>query len=102
MEQQLNFDIHGADPRVPFLSGMRRLVIDEAEAIRRRIQQGWSQPIPVRVANGFAIEGLHIAEAPPASRGTLVLTCDQNHSRFREGDILCLNHGDPFNPPWAM
>jgi hypothetical protein len=39
MERQLNFDIQGTDPRVPFLAGMRRLVLtyvgELPEALRR-------------------------------------------------------------------
>jgi len=30
------------------------------------------------------------------------LSCARNQSRFREGDILCLNRGDPFSQPKLM
>jgi DNA replication ATP-dependent helicase Dna2 len=100
MEQQLNFHIHGSDPRVHFLAGMRRLVLSETEAVRRRIQQSWSRPVPTRVADGLAIEGLRVEQV--RLDGTVELVCIQNHSRFREGDTLCLNRGNPAAPPRAM
>ncbi|MCC7359619.1 MAG: AAA family ATPase [Anaerolineales bacterium] len=100
MEQQLNFEIQGNDPRVSFLAGMRRLVLGEAKATRERIQQGWSRPVPRRVADGLAIEGLRVVQV--RLDGDLELVCFQNHSRFREGDTLCLNRGNPFEPPRAM
>jgi len=100
MNQQLNFNVHGADPRVPFLAGMRRLVLGEARATRDRIHQGWARPVPVRVADGLAIEGPRVEQV--RLDGGLELACVQNHSRFREGDTLCLNRGNPFEPPRAM
>jgi DNA replication ATP-dependent helicase Dna2 len=100
MDQQLNFDIHGSDPRVHFLAGMRRLVLSETQAVRRRIQQSWSRPVPTRVADGLAIEGLRVEQV--RLDGTLELVCVQNHSRFRDGDTLCLNRGNPAEPPRAM
>lgn len=88
------------DPRGPFLAALRRLVLVEAEATRRRIHQGWSRPVPERVASGLATESVRIAEARPD--GTLALDCEHNQSRFREGDTLCLNRGNPVGPPHVL
>jgi len=100
MDQQLNFEVHGNDPRVPFLAGMRRLVLSEADATRRRIQQGWARPVLTRVADGLAIEGVRVEKV--RLDGSLELVCGLNHSRFREGDTLCLNRGNPHGQPQAM
>jgi DNA replication ATP-dependent helicase Dna2 len=83
-----------------FLKGLRRLVLDEAATVRQNTQQVWSKPIATRVADGRAIEGVRIAGVQP--NGFIKLTCDRNSSRFREGDILCLNRGNPFVEPNDM
>ncbi|MFV2044050.1 MAG: AAA domain-containing protein [Anaerolineales bacterium] len=83
-----------------YLARAEKLVIDEREASRRRIYGIWSKPIPDRVASGHAIEGLEISKAAADNR--IHLTCGRNQSRFREGDILCLNKGDPFSQPRLM
>ncbi len=83
-----------------FLDRLRRLVMDEAATARFAIERIWSKPIPTRVAEGHAIEGVRIQSLD--REGYLHLTCDRNLSRFREGDILCLNRGDPFQMPQCM
>ena len=83
-----------------FLDQLRRLVLDEATTTKQTIYRIWSKPIPTRVAEGHAIEGVRIAHLDQA--GNLHLTFDRNLSRFREGDILCLNRGNPFQEPISM
>src|SRR5581483_4892810 len=83
-----------------FLDRLRQLVIDEAETEGFVIQRLWSKPISTRVAEGHAIEGVHIHYLDPD--GYLHLTCERNLSRFREGDMLCLTRGDPFQEPRCM
>lgn len=83
-----------------FLDRLRQLVSDEAETARFSIERLWSKPIPTRVAQGHAIEGVRIQSVD--RNGYLHLTCYRNLSRFREGDMLCLNRGDPFQEPRGM
>jgi DNA replication ATP-dependent helicase Dna2 len=83
-----------------FLRQLRQTVRDESASIRKQIHQQWAQSVAARVAEGHAIDGVRVV----ASRqdGALLLGCDQNDSRFREGDILLLNRGDPFEPPHLL
>ena len=80
-----------------FLRQLRRLVLDETESVRQQIFQVWSRPVPARVADGLALEGMRVVRVEPD--GTIELACDRNASRFREGDVLLLNRGNPFNQP---
>jgi DNA replication ATP-dependent helicase Dna2 len=82
-----------------FLRRLRRLVLDEADSQRQQIVQTWSKPISERVAQGDAIEGVQVVSITP--EGIVELACHRNVSRFREGDILLLNRGNPFEDPRA-
>jgi len=84
-----------------FVEQLRRLVLDESAATRQNIYRIWSKPIPSRVAEGHAIEGIRFVRQDKT--GDLHLAFDRNWSRFREGDILALNRGDPLtNPGWMV
>lgn len=52
----------------------------------------WNKPLELRVAEAMAIEGLRIVEYNE-KHATLQFT--QNRSKFREGDPVRLNRGDP-------
>ncbi|MBN1955769.1 MAG: AAA family ATPase, partial [Anaerolineae bacterium] len=52
----------------------------------------WSQPLAERVRAGKAIEGLAYAGINEQT-GNVVLTCQTNQSRFREGDHIFLHRG---------
>ncbi|MGQ9549256.1 MAG: DEAD/DEAH box helicase [Roseiflexus sp.] len=80
-----------------FLRRLRRLVLDEAESERQQIVQTWSKPISERVTQGDAIEGVQVVSVTP--EGIVELACTHNVSRFREGDMLLLNRGNPFEEP---
>ncbi|HBY96531.1 MAG TPA: hypothetical protein DEP84_21745 [Chloroflexi bacterium] len=73
---------------------------NEAATARQSIFTVWSRPIGQRVARGRAIEGVRILGVKP--NGFIHLECGHNSSRFREGDILCLNRGNPFADPHLM
>lgn len=82
-----------------YLQSLRQLVIDESKVARQRIDELWGQSLNQRVARGFAIEQVDIL----AIKGNeLTLGCQENNSRFREGDILCLHRGDPTAQPNVM
>ncbi|MCS7289136.1 MAG: AAA domain-containing protein [Roseiflexus sp.] len=97
-ETSVSFD-HPGSP-AEFLRRLRRLVIDEAESVRQQLLQIWSKPVAVRVAEGYAIEGVQIVRVTP--EGSVELACQRNMSRFREGDMLLLNRGDPLEEPRAL
>lgn len=80
-----------------FLKGLRRLVLDEAATARQNIHSTWSKPVATRVSEGRAIEGVRVVSI--SRTGLIELACSRNRSRFREGDMLCLNRGDPFGQP---
>lgn len=84
-----------------FLSSLRKTVVDEATTQRQQVLQVWKKPLPVRVAEGRAIEGVQILDIREGD-GVLELVCPQNDSLFREGDILCLNQGNPLVYPFFM
>ncbi len=56
-----------------FIEQLSRLVMEEAEAARRQVQQIWQRPLEARVASGRAISGISIkrGEAPDL----LILGC---------------------------
>ena len=83
-----------------FLAGMRRLVLDEAATVRQKIHTLWYQPLAARVSEGRAIDGVRVVRVLPD--GLIELACERNLSRFREGDVLCLNQGNPFGEPAWM
>ena len=83
-----------------FLRGLRRLVLDERDTVIQNIQQVWSRPVASRVSDGRAIEGIYLVDVHP--NGFIELACERNNSRYREGDILCLNRGNPFDDPAYM
>ena len=84
-----------------YVEHLRQLVLRESATTRQNIYRLWSKPIPLRVAEGRAIEGIRFVRRDKV--GNLYLAFDHNHSRFREGDILALNRGDPAtNPGWMV
>ena len=80
-----------------FLDNLHRLVLDETITAKRELLELWGQPLSTRVALGRAIEGLRAVKV--GRDGLIELACDRNTSRFREGDILCLNQGSPYFQP---
>lgn len=90
---------HSLSP-ADFLRQLRRLVLDEADSARQQLAQIWSRPLVARVADGDAIEGVQIVRVTP--EGVVELACQRNMSRFREGDVLLLNRGNPFEEPRAL
>jgi len=83
-----------------YLSGAEKPVRDEAGASKDRRFAIASKAIPQRVATGHAVEGLEITHT--AADGGHHLKCIPSQARFREGDNLCPNQGDPFSQPKLM
>jgi DNA replication ATP-dependent helicase Dna2 len=80
-----------------FLAQLTKLVLADAAASQRQVQQVWARPLAERVAAGRAIADVRVAGHQMAS--LLTLRCPRNESRFREGDILCLSRESPFFQP---
>jgi DNA replication ATP-dependent helicase Dna2 len=75
------------------LPRLQSIIRAEAEQQRFELRRQWSLPLPERVARGYAIEGLDVTSI--RTNGTLLLSCQTNDSRFREGDFLVIHRGDP-------
>lgn len=80
-----------------YIERLKKLVLEERKTEWARVQRLWSMPIPERVASAYCIEGLEILDSTRS--GEILLSCPSNRSRFREGDILALNRGDPRTQP---
>jgi DNA replication ATP-dependent helicase Dna2 len=80
-----------------FIMRLTELVLADAAAAQRQVQQVWARPLAERVAAGRAIAAVRVAEVQP--NGLLSLRCPRNESRFREGDVLCLSRESPFFEP---
>lgn len=80
-----------------FIARLSQLVLADAAASQRQVQQVWARPVTERVAAGRAIADVRVAEV--RSDGLITLTCPRNESRFREGDVLCLSRESPFFEP---
>jgi DNA replication ATP-dependent helicase Dna2 len=84
-----------------FLRALHRTVREEAALAQRLVQQGWASTLSIRVAEGRALDALWLESVN--ADGTATLRCERNESRFREGDALLLNRGDPFaQPRWPV
>lgn len=56
--------------------------------------QLWAEPVGTRVAEGEAVQNVQVISA---NMSEAVLLCEDNQSKFRVGDRLRLNRGDPQN-----
>jgi len=93
-------DLNPTDPlkdlKIAYLKRLKRLVLEEARAGKAQIERIWSRPIPARVSMAYCIEDVRVLDCK--ANGDLLLGCTVNRSRFREGDYLCFNRGDPHGP----
>ena len=74
------------------LQALRDEVEDEAVAALEHTQKVWGRPLAERIRRGECIAGLTVSKV--VSR-LLYLKCPQNNSRYRKGDSLMLNRGEP-------
>lgn len=80
---------------VELLNRLRHFVQAEAETQFAALDKQWSRPLSERVAKGWTIEGLRVERF---EKGLILLHCDRNESRFREGDLMVLHQGNPKDP----
>lgn len=88
------------DEMARFVARLEHLVHDEARTQTQRLHMQWSAPLARRVHEGKAIPALRLVAL--RRDGRLRFVCDHNESRFREGDILRLSLGDPFDADSAL
>ncbi len=77
-----------------FLQRLRQFVQQEADEQHCVLQLQWSRQIQERVVRGWAIEGLR---GEQFKNGIARLVCATNASRFREGDLVILHRGNPYD-----
>lgn len=75
-----------------FIRSLKRFIDDEFEYEFRKVKEVWRKPVEARVEERRAIDGVEVVEA---GRSTALLRCGINLSRFRVGDVLRLNRGNP-------
>jgi DNA replication ATP-dependent helicase Dna2 len=75
---------------------MFQLVREEHAAQRAALQRLWSRPLEERIEEGRTIANLKVISCRPPK--TLVMGCQENDSRFREGDFVRLSRGNPEFP----
>lgn len=83
-----------------FIHNVKQFILAETTAQREEIQRIWAKPLPTRISEGHAIGDTHVVNH--LKTGQLVITCEQNESRFREGDAIRLHRGDTLGkePPF--
>jgi DNA replication ATP-dependent helicase Dna2 len=79
-----------------FIAALKKFVDVEYETQVREVYRMWQQPIAVRVREGKAIADVEVVQV---SWNRAMLHCEENLSKFREGDMLLLNRGDPRQSP---
>ena len=77
------------------LKRLKHFVLSEAKAQYAAITEQWSKPLSIRVAKGWAIEGVSVISF---QNHLLKLHCETNNSRFREGDLIVLHRGNQKDP----
>lgn len=77
-----------------YIQLLREFVNIEYDVQKSRVYEMWRRPIAERVAEGEAITDIEVI-AVEYNRARL--RCRNNHSKFRPGDRLRLNAGDPFD-----
>lgn len=75
-----------------YINELKSFVNKEQDSQNHQVRDLWSQSPEKRVSEGEAIKGISISQY---SSNRLLLQCEENISKFREGDSLRLNRGDP-------
>lgn len=76
-----------------YLSELENFIAAEAAAKRQEIDELRSKSLGERVALGRAVSDLRVDEEEGARRWGL--SCRENDSRFREGDLVCISRTHP-------
>lgn len=76
------------------LEGLRAFVKDEHEANLAKLIAIWEKPLSKKLEIG---ESQKIQSISVQDRKHLLITLGSSTSRFREGDMICIHHGDAMN-----
>lgn len=79
----------------PLLDQMLAFVLAEQQAAQDHLLDIWRRPLAEKLEKGWTQGFLRIEPGPESA--TLWATVGTSDSRFREGDMLLLHGGDPFN-----
>jgi len=74
------------------LEALRQFVHIEYDTQLGQIRQTWAKPVASRASEGEAIESVVVRRV---SNPLVILECPDNQSKFRPGDQLLLNRGNP-------
>lgn len=75
-----------------YITALKRFVHVEYDTQTQQVRQMWALPVNARVAEGEAISDVEIVQS---TWTRMVLRCRDNLSKFRMGDNLLLNQGNP-------
>ena len=73
------------------LDNLREFVQEEHKANQAKLIEVWEKPLSKKLASG---ESQQIAKMSREGSYHLILTLGEGDSRFREGDMVCLHHGN--------
>lgn len=79
----------------PLLDQMLAFVLAEQQAAQDHLLDIWHRPLAEKLEKGWTQGFTRLERGPEAA--TLWAYVDHSDSRFREGDLLVLHGGDPFN-----
>lgn len=77
-----------------FIDALKKFINIEYDTQNQQLLEIWRLPINSRVAEGEAITNVEIIRIEDRR---IFLRCRENLSKFREGDYLLLNRGDPLS-----
>jgi len=77
-----------------FIEKLKSFINREQDTQNREIYEMWNQPVEARVAEGEAISNVEVVNI---SYRKANLQCSDNQSKFRPGDAVRLNRGNPMN-----
>jgi DNA replication ATP-dependent helicase Dna2 len=76
----------------PFLESLREFVDNESAIAEQRLIADWSKPLAQKLAAGSTLKLVSVERGNDA--GQIIASFEQNNSRFREGDLVCLHLGE--------
>jgi len=83
------------DDHAALMERLSAFVRDEQEAVHRHLGDLWCRPIGEKLEAGWSQRFLRLE--PADDPGTLWACPDEGESRFREGDLMVLHRGNPFD-----
>lgn len=88
------------EPSEELLERLRQLILQDAQEQQAELERQWARPLHERVYKGLALKDLRWLES--RENNVVIMACDFNESRFREGDMLILHRGNPLEHPYIQ